>query len=654
MLFFLFFLSSCGLQILEKGLSGSFDNGAYNFSGSNVGNGIINNTSAIWQWDFNYQDENGETAHCLTQFAANSATPVYSAGVPENCRLYTLSGTLQNPISTPSIFIHGSISSNACLQIKDAVTGEILFASTCVKVSGSIPQANCSSSKPAGIVYSEIGSGTAASPYQIFSGAQLRSISTDTSALSKHFIQCDHIDLTGVSQFKIGDDVNSFTGSYDGAGYKIKNYSYIDLVAQRVGLFGQASNAQFKNIYLQASTIDADSLVGALVGMIVDGATVSNVLALDLNLKASGVSLGGISVIGGVVGVAEQGTYIDLRSSGQIDSLGMMSGGVLGIVGQSFSGLYSATVNRISSSTTINGQTMAGGAIGGAGGTTIIENSFATGNVSTIINDESDAGGFIGSTNEGVLIRHCYATGNVSGGDAKGGLVGRMVAGGGEIHDSYATGNVSCSDNFTGICEAGGLVGRATGGAIIRRSFALGNVTANSAYVGGLLGYAGDGVKNTEITDSFALGNVTVTTATNGVGGLVGTFEGISFNKIITRSFSASKIIAAADSDGVGGLVGSLINNSNLTIENSFAVNDTITGLVGVGEFIGDDSGASGVSVTNNFYYSGVVCTAACNGNYATPKSSKNYFYSKTNAPLNAWDFAAVWKEVAGSFPLLQ
>ena len=99
----------------------------------------------------------------------------------------------------------------------------------------------------------------------------------------------------------------------------------------------------------------------------------------------------------------------------------------------------------------------------------------------------------------------------------------------------------------------GGLVGEASGS--ISNSYALGNVTGSSNYVGGLVGYTGI---TSSVCNSYASGSVTGSSFY--VGGLVGAVFGKIFNSYASVNVKGFAVI--------GGLVG--IFDTTSSISNSY------------------------------------------------------------------------------------
>ena len=150
-----------------------------------------------------------------------------------------------------------------------------------------------------------------------------------------------------------------------------------------------------------------------------------------------------------------------------------------------------------------------GGLVGYNDAIASIKNSFSNSVINSINGDL--IGGLVG-VNYG-LISDSYATGDVSGVHMVGGLAGFSGGYQSLITDSYATGKVNAVFD-----SAGGLVGKLYNG-IIRNSYATGNVTAES-YAGGLIGSISGTDSTIEVSNTYALGDVTTTA--NYAGGLIG------------------------------------------------------------------------------------------------------------------------------------
>ena len=159
--------------------------------------------------------------------------------------------------------------------------------------------------------------------------------------------------------------------------------------------------------------------------------------------------------------------------------------------------------------------------------------------VNANVNGNGHVGGLVGFV-AGGEIYDSYTTGNVSGADQRvGGLVGTTNPG--KIESSYSTSDVS------GFRRVGGFVGHHQSGGTIIASYATGNVTSEEHDAGGFAGQ-NDG---SLIEECYATGFVV------GVGRRVGGFVGQNFGGAIIRNSYATGIASGSDAQGmVGGFVG--------------------------------------------------------------------------------------------------
>ena len=271
------------------------------------------------------------------------------------------------------------------------------------------------------------GEGTPSNPYQIETPEQLDKV---RNYLDKHFILKNDIDLTeylaeggagyndgkgwapigGIST-PIDTPTNYFSGSLDGAGYKIKNLKIRLIDSAYIGLFSNIRSGAIKNITLENVDIEGHRYVGALAGSNSFG-TIDNV-----------------SVSGKVAGPNNDG-----RTEEKFG----------GLIGDNYGNITNSNAN-----VTVIGYTNVGGLVGINNGT--ISTSYATGNVEGI----SSIGGLVGTVGEGTSTLNTFATGNVRGEAMLGGLIG--YGSNANIHNSYAIGQVSPIS--TRVNYVGGLVG---------------------------------------------------------------------------------------------------------------------------------------------------------------------------------------------------
>jgi hypothetical protein len=227
------------------------------------------------------------------------------------------------------------------------------------------------------------GSGTPEEPYQIANKEDLLALAADTSNYDKCFILTADINMGGdVFTTAIIASVDAFTGTFDGNGLKITNFTINGGSGDYLGLFGYiSSGGAVKNLGLENCTVSGSSdshYIGGLVGYNYYYSSISNCYSTG--------SVSGYYGVGGLVGY----------------------------------NVYSANISNCYSTGVVSG-TSGSYYIGGLVGYNYyssISNCYSTGAVS----GTSDVGGLVGYTLGS--ISDCYSTGTVSGTSDVGGLVG--------------------------------------------------------------------------------------------------------------------------------------------------------------------------------------------------------------------------------------
>ena len=280
--------------------------------------------------------------------------------------------------------------------------------------------------------------------YAIYTTEELQKLATlvnsGTDTTGAIFVLGADLDLSGVSSWTpIGNDSNSFKGTFDGNGHVISNLT-INSSFSYQGLFGYtASGSEIKNVGLEGGSVESSSeYIGMLVGL-TEG-NISNCYAINTDTM-------GCDWIGGLIGGVLYGTITNCYTTGYV-----------------------------------SGDNYVGGLIGAAGYGSIT-NCYATGTVTT---NNYYAGGLVGLLNE-QLVTNCYATGTVTTNNYyAGGLVGQAYLYC-TITNCYTTGNIN------GVSSVGGLVGDAEVRIKITNCYTTGSVTVNNGNVGGLVGeYSND------------------------------------------------------------------------------------------------------------------------------------------------------------------
>lgn len=289
------------------------------------------------------------------------------------------------------------------------------------------------------------GTGQPTDPYVLCSAPQLLALmDPGASAMwSASFVLGADVDLAAYSESStppvrpIGTVATPFSGAFDGGGHTIANLKESLPAQDRVGLFGAVSGSQaaIHDVRLVNAQIVGRAMVGALVGRLDGGATVSR-----------------CSSTGSVIAMVE---YV---------------GGLVGIVGAEWVTTgTAATVTASSSSATVAndaGGDWAGGLIGNIGDLGVCADSFATGSVRTRLDF---AGGLAGGSTG--IIRNSYARGPNTGTLSIAGLAGGS---GGQIISSLAVGDVSGMDGT----RTGYLIGNNFGTVTMSASYSLATCTA--------------------------------------------------------------------------------------------------------------------------------------------------------------------------------
>jgi filamentous hemagglutinin family protein len=442
------------------------------------------------------------------------------------------------------------------------------------------------------------------------------------STVTGYYAIAQNLDASGTTY--TNSPIESFSGTLAGLGHTINNLTINAPSANNIGLIGSATDSTLRDIGLTNVNITGAANVGALLG---NGGTSDTGGFTVENAYSTGQVVGN-DVVGGLIGTLSGGqkpatinyTYSTAAVTSLPDAVENATETTGGLIGTA----YYASIDNSHATGNV---TAVYGATGGLAGKVVganeitystplefaIVNSYATGNVAVTTTSDysSSAGGLIGNGLD-TNVSYAFATGNVSGYDQVGGLIGTVTASlyhdttnyaSLNIYNTYATGNVSSIGDYLGSdlegSATGGLIGAALG-TNVTDSFATGNVTstyvalggidpvtgtAYSTYinVGGLIGAYTVGT----ISNSYATGNVSAATEGEGegAGGLVG---GLNLG-LLTGSYATGNVTG---NNMVGGLVGMLYNGvydytgDIASVTNSTAYGN-VTGVSDVGGVAG-------------------------------------------------------------------
>ena len=332
------------------------------------------------------------------------------------------------------------------------------------------------------------GTGTINDPKVICTAQELSDIRNN---LNLNYILGADIDLEEFNWASIGTQENQFTGSLNGNGYKIKNQS-------TETLFDYANNAVFNNVDLV--NINLNNTEASTAGLV---NTISN--SQISNCDISGDITGQFAS-----GLANNIYFTTIQNSSFTGSISSdsVAGGLVGNSEDSEINSCNTKINNVS------GKSQVGGLAGNALRTTI-RNSYSKGDLenSGDINESNDgcAGGLVGQAIDS-SIYFSNSNNNIYGSVGLGGLVGCM----GNLYNSYATGNIYSTNANILSQYVGGLAGKSN---IISNSFSIGDisVTGKASKVGGLVG-----LTEGDIINSYSTGNINITGTKTEIGGLIG------------------------------------------------------------------------------------------------------------------------------------
>jgi len=371
------------------------------------------------------------------------------------------------------------------------------------------------------------GSGTLADPYIIRLPPHLDKVRDNLTA---HYKLGNNVDLSGYLAHGIGytkwgtrgwEPINriselepntGFTGSFDGAGFKISGL-WINRPREQawIGLFSDLNTTWgVQNLEIEISAIglftsDPGSTISGSAGGVAATVTKGNITNCHVTGgKITGASFGS----GGIAGMVDkEGKISNCFSTCAVGS-NAASGGVVGY-------LYGSMTNCYSTGTINSNGDYAGG-VAGSISSGSITNCYATGSVNSSVSYGfgGQSGGVVGKVSDGI-ITDCYATGAVSGVNSVGGVVGlidKMWQIPSRITNCYATGAVSGTGEYIG-----GVVGyiKENGGTVTNCVALSPSVTTSKSTVniGRVAGFVFD---FNMLVNNFAQSNMTVTA--NGVG----------------------------------------------------------------------------------------------------------------------------------------
>lgn len=348
--------------------------------------------------------------------------------------------------------------------------------------------------------FAQIGSGTENDPYLISNAQQLQDMKNNVAAhyrltndidasVTSTWNVCDHdadesTPDSATGFFPIGSRKAPFVGTFNGAGYTIRNL-YINRPVELwppisdsvhtgpdAGLFGHTSdNATIDSIILEEYSFTSFKNIGSIV-LFPSNTNISNCYtsgtALGTDTSFMGTENRGV---GGIAAVMDSGSIIEnCSTAGILETPAAHAGGIVGIVvqygGNEYGDLvWGGRITHCHSSATVSGR-YAGGIIGKSSGSGLqycssegtIFGQYAGGGIigwlsakeysscgivecfsTATVHATGYAGGLSGILSMDIYMENSYFTGSVSSDGIAGGLSGRS----GKIYNSYFAGSIS-------------------------------------------------------------------------------------------------------------------------------------------------------------------------------------------------------------------
>lgn len=236
------------------------------------------------------------------------------------------------------------------------------------------------------------------------------------------------IDMSGIADWMpIGTSGSKFEGQFNGKGFVISGLT-IPGISDSKALFGYTSYADFIELAIINASVSGDDNLALLVAY--------DYRSNYFNCYTSGTVTGGSSAknLGSLVGYSYGGIYSYCHSSGTVHG-----GGYTAIIGGMIGRANACEISRCYCEANVSiayGGNDIGGLVGLTDYGTVIEDSFATGNVSGL-NNTKEMGGLVGQNSAGCTVIRCHATGAVGGNNCVtdiGALVGNQD---GTVTDCY-------------------------------------------------------------------------------------------------------------------------------------------------------------------------------------------------------------------------
>ncbi len=374
------------------------------------------------------------------------------------------------------------------------------------------------------------GSGTSSDPYLICSAAQWNKLGGTSSDWSKSFKLASDIDLTsysGSAYQKIGDMTTKFSGSVNGAGYRIKNLTLNSTTY--AALFGYVNSPSFSNLVLENFNITSTSSAAPLFYDLTGTAQLSSVTVTSsaiVGVPAAGIYIGTVSGVANCTTCKVLNTTITANATNSFVS-GIAYGG---------GGTHNLT------DITLTNVTLYPGLSAGFGAGLVLQANTISVNRAQINIDMPNQWGTASAGVTYLLmgaptstIQNVTVTGSIRSGTASAGLVVYPMFGPLTISDSVVNATI------VGV-SAGGLVHQPNRDLTISRSGVQGTIIGTGASgVGGFVHTTSPVGYTTTISDSYVQANVSIPNGQNNVAGFVNQGNNGTLN--LNRNYFSGTIV---------------------------------------------------------------------------------------------------------------
>ena len=476
------------------------------------------------------------------------------------------------------------------------------------------------------------GTGTLSDPYLIENAAQLAYLAVyvnngtnvnaqNTVGANTYWKLTADIDLNGLSWTPIGnrftmDDYYNFGGHLDGNSHTIANLVIIDRL--RAGLISMMNGGSVKNLGIVGNNSISNSERGG--GFV---CSVSDIVMIDncyYTGNISAISTTTTAIAGGIVGWTNGYltiTNCNVSSNSSINS-STVAGGILGYNSTGIVSIYHCNNNgavlvAVVSNNSVN--TYAGGIVGySTSGELSINDCSNIGDVSAEAYDRfAFTGGIVGYTDAFFTIDECNNIGNIFAFNiddtyaytpAAGGIIG--ITGDNSVGSVYRCHNMGSIFATSIHSRIGGIIGWGWGGNLyIDNCSNDGTVSTNPGTVGGIIGEAL--YCNVTINNCFNSSNYISGSAVGGIIGDTGFYIAVIINNCYNTGSFSSDLRA-------GGIIANACCNP--TINNCYNTGNISSYRAGgiVGE--ANTSGSSSYNFTiNNCYNTGDISSSyRCGG----------------------------------------